>query len=49
MIGDGATYIGNIKITHVDVNRAVGVIELENASARGEVKVGQRAIARAGE
>lgn len=49
MIGDGATYIGNLKITHIDVNRAVGVVELENASARGEVKVGQRAIARAGE
>ena len=49
MVGDGATYIGNLKITHIDVNRAVGVVELENAAARGEVKVGQRAIARAGE
>jgi len=48
-IGEGSTFIGNLRITEVDVNRAVGVIELEDASARGEVKVGQRAIARAGE
>ena len=48
-IGDGATFIGNLRITEVDVNRAVGVIELEDPATRGEVKVGQRAIARAGE
>ncbi len=48
-IGDGSTFIGNLRITEVDVNRAVGVIELEDPSSRGEVKVGQRAIARAGE
>lgn len=48
-IGDGSTFIGTLRITEVDVNRAVGVVEHEDASARGEVKVGQRAIARAGE
>ena len=48
-IGDGSNFVGNLRITEVDVNRAVGVIELEDPSARGEVKVGQRAIARAGE
>jgi hypothetical protein len=48
-IGDGATFIGNLRITEVDVNRAVGVIELEDPATRGEVKIGQRAIARAGE
>ncbi len=48
-IGDGSTFVGNLRITEVDVNRAVGVVELEDTSSRGEVKVGQRAIARAGE
>jgi len=48
-IGDGSTFVGNLRITEVDVNRSVGVVELEDAAARGEVKVGQRAIARAGE
>lgn len=48
-IGDGSTFIGNLRITEVDVNRAVGVVELEDATTRGEVKVGQRAIARSGE
>jgi chromosome segregation ATPase len=48
-VGDGATFVANLRITQVDVNRSVGVIELEDAAARGEVKAGQRAIARAGE
>jgi peptidoglycan hydrolase CwlO-like protein len=48
-IGDGSTFVGNLRITQVDVNRSVGVIELEDAGARGEVRVGQRAVARAGE
>ena len=48
-VGDGATFVANLRITQVDVNRAVGVIELEDVAARGEVKAGQRAIARAGE
>lgn len=48
-VGDGSKFVGNLRITTVDPNRAVGVIELEDAAARGEVKVGHRAIARAGE
>jgi hypothetical protein len=48
-IGDGGTFIGNLRITEVDVNRSVGVVELEDAANRGEVRVGQRAVARAGE
>ena len=48
-IGDGSTFIGNLRLTEVDVNRAVGVVELEDAASRGEVKVGQRAISRSGE
>lgn len=48
-IGDGSTFVGNLRLTEVDVNRAVGVVELEDAASRGEVKVGQRAIARSGE
>ncbi|RLS93622.1 MAG: hypothetical protein DWI12_08620 [Planctomycetota bacterium] len=48
-IGEGSAFIGNLRITEVDLNRAVGVIELEDANTRGEVKAGQRAIARSGE
>lgn len=48
-IGEGSAFIGNLRITEVDLNRSVGVIELEDANARGEVKAGQRAIARSGE
>ncbi|MFM7133546.1 MAG: hypothetical protein ACKO0W_04435 [Planctomycetota bacterium] len=48
-IGEGSTFVGNLRITEVDVNRSVGVIELEDAATRGAVKAGQRAIARAGE
>ncbi len=48
-IGDGSTFVGNLRITEVDVNRSVGVVELEDATARGEVKVGHRAISRSGE
>ena len=48
-IADGSNFIGNLRIVQVDVNRAVGVVELEDATGRGEVKSGQRAIARKGE
>ena len=48
-IGEGSAFIGNLRITEVDLNRSVGVIELEDANTRGEVKAGQRAIARSGE
>jgi len=48
-IADGSNFIGNLRIVQVDVNRAVGIVELEDAGTRGEVKSGQRAIARKGE
>ena len=48
-ITDGSQFIGNLRIIETDVNRATGVVELEDASARGEVKPGMRAIARKGE
>ncbi|MFO0782646.1 MAG: hypothetical protein U0636_03080 [Phycisphaerales bacterium] len=45
---DGNTFVGNLQITKVDVNRSAGVVSLlEHTGA--EVKVGQRAIARKGE
>ena len=47
-IADGGKYIGNLRITTVDVNRAVGVVELEQAD-KGNVRTGLRAIARKGE
>ena len=48
-IGDGSTFVGNLRVTEVDVNRSVGIVELEDVASRGEVKVGHRAIARSGE
>lgn len=48
-IADGSNFVGNLRIVQVDVNRAVGVVELEDAESRGEVKSGQRAIARKGQ
>lgn len=48
-ITDGSQFIGNIRIIETDVNRSTGVIELEDAAARGEVKPGMRAIARKGD
>jgi len=47
-IADGGTFIGNLRIVKVDVNRSTGVVELEDAAARGEAKPGQRVIAKAG-
>jgi len=47
-IADGGKYVGNLRITTVDVNRSVGVVELEQAS-KGEVRTGLRVIARKGE
>jgi hypothetical protein len=48
-IADGSNFVGNLRIVQVDVNRSVGVVELEDAATRGEVKAGHRAIARKGE
>ena len=47
-IADGGKYVGNLRITTVDVNRSVGVVQLEQAG-KGEVRTGLRAIARKGE
>ncbi|MDG2030350.1 MAG: hypothetical protein P8J45_05035 [Phycisphaerales bacterium] len=48
-ITDGSQFIGNLRIIETDVNRATGVVELEDAAARGAVKPGMRAIARKGD
>lgn len=47
-IADGGTFIGNLRVIKVDVNRSTGVVELEDASGRGEVKTGQRVFSRLG-
>jgi chromosome segregation ATPase len=48
-IADGSRFVGNLRIIEVDVNRATGVVELEDAGSRGTVLAGQRAIARKGQ
>jgi hypothetical protein len=48
MIGDSGRFVANLRIIEVDVNRATGVVELENRSG-GSVAIGQRAVARRGE
>lgn len=48
-VADGSRFIGNLRIIEVDVNRSTGIVELEDASARGAVRAGQRAIARKGQ
>ncbi|HMN95916.1 MAG TPA: hypothetical protein PKC43_09960 [Phycisphaerales bacterium] len=48
MLADGGNFLGNLRITKVDVNRSTGVVELEDRSNRGEVRPGSRAIARIG-
>lgn len=48
-LADGSNFVGNLRIIQVDVNRSVGVVELEDIATRGEVKPGQRALARKGE
>lgn len=44
-VADGGKFIANIRIVNVDVNRATGVILLEDAKARGAVVTGMKAIA----
>jgi hypothetical protein len=48
-IADGGKFVGNLRITTVDVNRSVGVVELEDPASRGEVKAGLRVMSRKGE
>jgi len=49
MLADGNNFVGNLRVIKVDLNRSVGVVELEDIANRGEVKAGQRALARKGE
>lgn len=48
-ISDGTNYIANLRVIEVDVNRAVGLVELEDPAAGRIVAAGQTAIARQGE
>lgn len=48
-VSDGTNYIANLRVIEVDVNRAVGVVELEDPAAGRVVAAGQTAIARQGE
>lgn len=48
-IADGGKFIGNLRITNVDVSRSTGVVELEDPQTRGEVRSGMKAVARKGE
>jgi len=47
-ISDGVDYVANLRILDVDVNRSVGIVELQDPS-RGMVESGQIATARQGE
>ncbi len=46
MIGREGNFLGNLRIIDVDINHATGVIELEDAGARGQVEAGDRVYAR---
>lgn len=48
-IGDGSRFIGKLMITSVDVNKAVGTVELEDVAARGSVRAGQKVSVRKGQ
>ncbi len=48
-IGDGSRFIGKLRITSVDMNSSVGIVELEDAASRGPVSAGQRVTARKGQ
>ncbi|MDZ4830794.1 MAG: hypothetical protein SGJ09_11435 [Phycisphaerae bacterium] len=48
LVGNNGTFVANLRIVSVDVNRATGVIEQESSS-RGSVQVGQKAKATRGE
>lgn len=46
-IGRG-DFVANLRILTVDVNTATGVVEMENATTRGRVEVGDRVLFRTG-
>jgi hypothetical protein len=45
-IAFGGQFVANLRITEVDINRSVGVVELENAKSGLTVQVGHTAYAR---
>jgi ABC-type transporter Mla subunit MlaD len=47
-VAHGGVFKAKLRIIAVDINRATGILELEDAGARGEVEVGHRAYVRAG-
>lgn len=47
VVSDGGTFIGNLRIIKVDVNRSTGVLSLEDAS-KAAVQIGNQAEARKG-
>jgi chromosome segregation ATPase len=48
-VGDGSRFIGKLQITSVDVNKAVGTIEMEDPAGRGAVRAGQKVTIRKGQ
>ena len=47
-IGRRGTFLGILRIITVDINRATGVVELEDPVGRGRVEAGDRVFTRAG-
>lgn len=47
-IGRRGTFLGILRIITVDINRATGVVELEDPEGRGRVEAGDRVFTRAG-
>jgi len=48
VISDGGTFIGNLRVTQVDVNTAIGEVTLVDPAKRGAVQVGQSVWANKG-
>jgi hypothetical protein len=47
-VGFGGTFIAKLRVISVDINRATGIVELEDEFNRGRVEVGQQVYARVG-
>ena len=45
-VARGGNFLARLRIIAVDINRATGVIELEDTTSRGEVQPGDRVLAR---
>jgi len=48
-LGNGGTYIGELRIINVDINRATGIVTMEDPKSRGAVQVGHSARTVAGQ